>query len=115
MPRVKRGTTHVKHRKGILKLAKGFKWGRKKRIRLARTAITKAGANAFRGRRQKKHLAKANWAVSINAGVRPLGVTYSVLRDKLRKADIELDRKTLSTLAKDYPEVLAQLVKAISK
>lgn len=113
MPRVKRGVTHVKRRKSLLKKAKGFKWGRKNRIRLAKTAVTKAGANAFRGRKQKKRLAKANWAVSINAGVRPLGMTYSVMRDKLHKKNIELDRKSLADLAKRYPAVLEALVKTL--
>ena len=114
MPRVKRGVAHVKRRKNLLKRAKGYKWGRKNRIRLAKTAVTRAGVNAFRGRRQKKRLAKANWAVSINAGVRPLGITYSKLRDKLHKQNIELDRKSMAELAKRYPAVLEQLVKALS-
>ncbi|HBY74080.1 MAG TPA: 50S ribosomal protein L20, partial [Candidatus Kerfeldbacteria bacterium] len=65
------------------------------------------------GRRQKKRLNKANWAVSINAGVRPLGMKYSTLRDKLRKQNIELDRKSLADLAKRYPAVLEQLVKTL--
>ena len=113
MPRVKRGVTHVKRRKNLMKKAKGFKWGRKNRIRLAKTAVTKAGVNAFRGRKQKKRLAKANWAVSINAGARPLGISYSKLRDKLNKAHIELDRKSMAELAKRFPAVFEALVKSV--
>jgi large subunit ribosomal protein L20 len=113
MPRVKRGVAHVKRRRNLLKRAKGFKWGRKNRIRLAKAAVTRAGVNAFRGRKQKKRLAKANWAVSINAGVRPLGMSYSVLRSKLRTKNIELDRKSLADLAKRYPSVLEALVKSL--
>ena len=33
MPRVKRGNVRAKKRKAILSQAKGFKWGRKKKIR----------------------------------------------------------------------------------
>lgn len=113
MPRVKRGTMHVKRRSNLLKRAKGFKWGRKKRIRLARTAVTKAGANAFRGRRQKKHVNKAIWNTRINAASRPLGVSYSQLRAKLRQHNILLDRKTLATLANNFPTVFAQLLKQL--
>lgn len=113
MPRVKRGTMHVKRRRNLLKRAKGFKWGRKTRIRLARTAVTRAGVNAYRGRKQKKRDAKANWNISINAGVRPFGLSYSALRGKLRKKNITLDRKSLSTLAKAYPKVLELLVKSL--
>ena len=43
MARVKRGTMHTKRRKNILKQAKGFMWGRKNRIKLAKTAVIKAG------------------------------------------------------------------------
>jgi large subunit ribosomal protein L20 len=75
--------------------------------------VTRAGVNAYRGRKQKKRDAKANWNVSINAGVRPLGLSYSALRAKLRAKNIILDRKSLSTLAKDYPKVFAQLVKSL--
>lgn len=113
MPRVKRGTMHVKRRKNLLKRAKGFKWARKKRIRLAKTAVTKAGANAFRGRRQKKHVNKALWNTRINAGSRPLGLSYSQLRAKLRKHNIVLDRKVLSTLANNFPAVFEKLVKEL--
>lgn len=113
MPRVKRGTMHVKRRRNLLKRAKGFKWGRKKRIRLARTAVTKAGVNAYRGRKQKKRDAKALWNIRISAGSRPLGLSYSKLRAKLRTHQIVLDRKTLSTLAEVYPKVFEQLVKQL--
>lgn len=115
MPRVKRGVTHVKRRHNLLKRAKGFKWGRKNRIRLAKTAVTRAGVNAYRGRKQMKRLSKANWAVSINAGVRPLGLNYSKLRAQLRLQNIELDRKSLAELAKRYPAVFEQLVKSLWK
>ena len=54
MPRVKRGTTHVKRRKNLLKKTKGYNWGRKKLVRLASTAVKKAGQHALRDRRKKK-------------------------------------------------------------
>ena len=54
MPRVKRGMIHAKNRRNILKQAKGYKWGRKKLIKLAKTAVTRAGAFALKDRRTKK-------------------------------------------------------------
>ena len=47
MPRVKRGTTHTKRRKNILKQTKGYKWGRKKNIKQAKEAILHAGTHAL--------------------------------------------------------------------
>lgn len=54
MSRVKRGTTHVKKRKKLLKKVKGFKWGRKNLIRLAKTAAIKAGAHSYVDRKKKE-------------------------------------------------------------
>ncbi len=104
---------HVKRRRALLKRVKGFKWGRKKRIRLARTASLKAGVNAFRGRRQKKRDAKALWNIQINAASRLGGLSYSELRSKLRQKNIQLDRKSLANLARTYPVVFDHLVKQL--
>ena len=42
MARIKRGTTANKRRKKVLKAAKGFKWGRKAKYRLAKEALQHA-------------------------------------------------------------------------
>ena len=70
MPRVKRGTSHVKKRKKLLSQAKGFKWGRKKLIKTAKTAVTKAGAHAYKSRKVKKRINRRLWQIQINAACR---------------------------------------------
>ena len=115
MPRVKRGTQHTKHRRNLLAKTKGMMWGRKSKIKLARTAMLKAGAYAYRDRRNKKRLFRRLFQVRINAGVRPYGISYSRFMDALKKAGILLDRKILSTLAKDKPMVFEGLVKQVTK
>ena len=110
MPRVKRGTHHVKHRRNLLKKVKGYKWGRKSKIKLARTAVLKAGVHAYRDRRNKKRSFRRLWQIRINAAVRPQGLSYSRFIDGLKKAKIGLDRKILSTLAVEHPEVFNQIV-----
>ncbi len=115
MPRVKRGTHHTKRRHNILKRAKGFKWGRKSKLKLAKTAVTKAGMHAYRDRRVKKRTARALWSIKINAAARLHNTTYSRLISALKKQNILLDRKILSQLAERYPEVLAQLLKQTTK
>ena len=113
MPRVKRGVIHAKNRKNILKEAKGFKWGRKKLIKLAKTATTKAGAYAFRDRRAKKRTTRALWQVQLNAAVREHGMSYSKFIGGLKKAKIELDRKVLAELARKEPKVFAKIVEKV--
>lgn len=113
MPRVKRGVIHTKNRRGILKRAKGFKWGRKKLIKVAKTAVTKADAYAFRDRRAKKRTMRGLWQIQLNAAVREHGISYSKFIDGLKKAKIELDRKVLSELARKEPKIFAQIVAKI--
>jgi len=115
MPRVKRGTQHTKRRRNILTRAKGFKWGRKKLIKIAKTAVKKAGAHSYRDRRVKKRTRRALWQVKINAAARANGTTYSAFMNALAKANIELDRKVLSQIAADKPDVFAGIVKDIIK
>ncbi|MBI5466675.1 MAG: 50S ribosomal protein L20 [Candidatus Kerfeldbacteria bacterium] len=108
--RIKRGVAHVKHRKNILKKAKGFKWGRKNQIRKAKMAITRAGRHAARHRRLKKREFRTLWQIRINAAARLNGTTYSQLMHKFAVAKIAVDRKILSQLAIEHPQVFAALV-----
>jgi large subunit ribosomal protein L20 len=115
MPRVKRGTQHVKRRKNLLKKTKGYKWGRKSKIKVARIASIKAGAYAYRDRRNKKREFKKLWQIRINAAVREEGLSYSRFMDMLKKAGVELDRKILSQIAMNYPTVFKKLLAEVSK
>ena len=115
MPRVKRGVLHAKRRKNTLKTAKGFQRGRKKLIKLANTAVIKAGANAFRDRKTKKREFRKLWIMRINAAAREHGMSYSVFMRGLSLAGVELDRKVLADLAvreKDSFGKLVELAKA---
>jgi len=110
MPRVKRGTQHVKHRKGILKNTKGFRGGLKNRIKIAKTASTKAGAHAYRDRRVKKRTSRRLWQIRINAAVRKLGLSYSAFTGLLKKKEVAIDRKVLSEIAQQKPETFKTIV-----
>jgi large subunit ribosomal protein L20 len=113
MPRVKRGKGHLKKRKALLKRVKGFEGGRRKLIKLAKTADTKAGAHAYRDRRVKKRDMRRLWQTRINAGVRNLGLTYSTFIGGLKAKQVQLDRKVLSELAKDEPKVFEKIVEFV--
>ena len=110
MPRVKRGTQHVKRRKNLLKRVKGYSWGRKSKIRLARPAMLKAGVHAFRDRRAKKRTFRNLWTIKINAAVREFGLSYSRFIDLLKKANIAIDRKVLAQIAEKQPAIFSKIV-----
>jgi large subunit ribosomal protein L20 len=99
MPRVKRGvTSHARHKK-VLEQAKGYRGRRKSAYKVAKQAVIRAGAMAYRDRRQRKRQMRALWIVRINAAARENGLSYSLLMNGLRKAEIGLDRKVLADLA----------------
>jgi large subunit ribosomal protein L20 len=115
MPRVKRGTTHVKKRRSLLAKTKGYKWGRKNKIKQAKEAVVKAGAHAYVDRRKKKRTSRQLWQVKINAFAREHGFSYSKLIDSLKKNKIEVDRKILADLAVNNKEILAGMIEEIKK
>lgn len=110
MPRVKRGKIALKRREKILKYTKGFKWGRKSKERAAKEALLHAWTHAYRDRRVKKRTARGLWQIQLNAAVREHGLNYSKFMHGLKKAGIELDRKVLSELAREHPEVFKEVV-----
>ena len=87
----------------MLARTKGFRHGGKSKERLARERLLHAGVHAFHDRRKKKRNFRKLWQIQINAAAREHGLSYSVFMGKLTKAKIELDRKILAELARDYP------------
>lgn len=115
MTRIKGGLLHRKRRSGILKHTKGYRWGRKSKIKVAKVAKMKAGQHAFADRRKKKRTMRQLWTVRLNAAVRKHNLSYSKFIDLLKKANVELDRKVLSQLALKYPKVFDKLVESVAK
>jgi large subunit ribosomal protein L20 len=115
MSRVKRAVQARKHRKNILKHAKGFSYGRKSHFKLAKDALRHAWTYAYRDRKTKKRLFRNLWNIQINALARQNGITYSRLIEGLKKHKMELDRKVLSELANQYPEVFIKVVEEVKK
>lgn len=110
MSRVKRGTIHTKKRRKLLKQVKGYKWGRKNLIRLAKTAATKAGAHAYVDRKKKKRNNRGLWQIKINAFVRKYDLSYSQFIYLLKRNKVNLDRKILADLAVKNKKILEKII-----
>ena len=115
MARVKRGTTAHKRRKHLLKYAKGFRWGRKSKYKLAKDALYHAWRYAYRDRKAKKRDFRRLWQVQISAACQQSGLSYSKFIAGLKKNKIELDRKILSGLAQNHPEIFEKILETIKK
>ena len=113
MPRSVNNVASRAKRKRIMKLAKGF-FGRKKNVwTVAKNAIEKGLAYAYRDRKQKKREFRAVWIQRINAGVRAHGLSYSEFMGKLKKSGIDLNRKVLADLAMNHPAAFDAVVKKL--
>lgn len=110
MTRVKRGNVARKRRKKILKLAKGYRGSHSKLFRIANQQVMKALRNAYRDRRKRKRDFRRLWITRINAAARLQGISYSQLINKLKQANIQLNRKVLAHLAIIDPEAFAKVV-----
>jgi len=115
MVRVKRGKAAHKRRRHLLKYAKGFRWGRKTKYRQAKEALYHAWEYAYRDRKAKKREFRKLWQIQINAACRPQGISYSKFIDGLKKNKIGLDRKILSQLAQNYPQIFEKIAEKVKK
>ena len=110
MPRVKTGSKRRQKRKKILKLAKGYRGGRKNLRRTAMDAIDKALNYAYAHRRTRKRQFRRLWIARINAAARIHGMSYSQLIYGLNQAGVELNRKVLADLAVNDETAFAEIV-----
>jgi large subunit ribosomal protein L20 len=110
MARVKRGvTTHARH-KEMVKMGKGYVGRASTNFRIAIEKVEKALRYAYRDRRARKRDFRSLWIQRINAGVREHDMTYSRFMSGLKRAGIELDRKSLADLAALEPAAFKALV-----
>src|SRR5215510_14080299 len=112
VPRVKRGSKRRERRKKILSLAKGYFLTKGKLYRSAQQAIDRAGNFAYVGRRQKKRDFRRLWIIRINAAARLHDLSYSQFIAGLKRAGIELDRKSLADIAATDPAAFGKLVES---
>ena len=113
MARVKGAMMTRKRRNATLKLAKGY-WGAKsKHFKMAKQAVMKSGNYAFAGRKQKKRAYRTMWIARLSAAVAPYGLNYSTFMNGVKKAGIEMNRKSLSEMAIQDATAFAALVEQV--
>lgn len=115
MARVKRGSVLQKRHKKIIKFAKGFRGSKSRIFIAANQAVIQAWRNAYRDRRKRKRDFRRLWILRINAACRSQGISYSRFINGLSKANIDLNRKTLSQMCIEDPAAFAGLVDTAKK
>jgi len=112
MPRVKRGTVRRQKRKKLSKITKGFFQNKSKLYKFAKEAVDRAGNFAYVGRRRKKRDFRRLWITRINAAAREHDLSYSQFIAGLKRAGVDLDRKSLAEIAATDPQAFGKLVES---
>ena len=113
--RTRKGAARRQANKRLLKRASGYVGGRRKLLRTAKETLIRAGVFAFRDRRAKKRQFRRLWITRLSAACAQHDIRYSQFIYGLNKANIQLDRKTLSEMAIHDPggfQVVVEKVKA---
>lgn len=119
MTRVKRGFVARARRKRVLKLAKGFRGSHSVLYRTAQQRVLRALSLSYSDRRQFKREIRSLWIRRINSALALEGqkstsskpLNYSGFINKLKKANIELNRKVLSQFAVFDPVVFSTITR----
>ncbi len=115
MARIKRGTVSKRRHNKLLDLTKGFRGTKSTLVREAKAASLHAGQYAYNGRKERKSDFRSLWIIRIGEAAKQQGISYSVFINKLKKANIELDRKILSSLVAEDPAAFKQVVDLAKK
>jgi len=105
-----KGPSSKKHKKKILKLAKGYYGAKHRSYRRAKEQVLRSLQYEYRDRRLRKREFRRLWIQRINAAARLNGLSYSKFINGLKKAGVDLDRKVLADIAVNDPEGFAKLV-----
>jgi large subunit ribosomal protein L20 len=108
--RTTKGSARNRAKNRLFKKTKGYRGGRGTLLRTAKETLVRAEVYAFRDRRARKRDFRKLWIIRINAAARERGLRYSELIAGLKRASIDLDRKTLSEMAIHDPAAFDAVV-----
>ena len=110
--RTRKGAARNQAKKRLFKRAKGYRGGRGNLLRTVKETLIRAGVYAYRDRKVRKRSFRRLWITRISAACQMREINYSTFINGLKKAKIELDRKSLSEIAICDPEGFDKIVEA---
>lgn len=113
--RTLKGAARNKAKRRLLNKTKGYRGGRRNLLRTAKETLVRSAAYAYRDRRVRKREFRKLWIIRLNAAARARGLRYSELIHGLLKANIQLDRKSLSEMAIHDPEAFDAVVAEVKE
>ena len=99
MARIKRAVAAKKKRRTVMHRAKGYYGAASRTYKHAKEQVQHSLQYQYRDRRNKKREIRRLWITRISAAVAPYGMNYSTFMNGVKKAGIEMNRKSLSEMA----------------
>lgn len=99
-----------KRHKKIIKLSKSCKGSLSNLFIAANQTVLKALKNSYKGRKDKKRLYVKLWTNRINATCRNNNTTYTLLKEKIHKKNIDLNRKIIAKISNIDDEMVKKLI-----
>ena len=112
MARVSSTPVRLARKRRLVKVAKGYRGARSKQYKVMKETVHRGWQYAYIHRRLRKRDFRRLWILRINAACRARDFMYSRLVAGLKKADIELNRKSLSELAIHDPKAFDEIAAA---
>ncbi|MEM9409943.1 MAG: 50S ribosomal protein L20 [Planctomycetota bacterium] len=113
--RTSKGSARTRAKRRLFKRAKGYRGGRGNLLRTVKETLIRSGVYAYRDRKVRKRQFRRLWITRINAACRMRGLRYSQFINGLKKAAVELDRKSLAEIAVCDPKGFDVIVDAAKK
>ncbi len=112
--RVKGGTTRKKRHKKVLKSTKGYRMTKSKLYKVANEARLHAGQYSHAHRQKRTGQMKKLWIKRINAAAGNHDMKYSEFANKLKKNNVNLNKRLLAEIALENPKTFENILKEIS-
>ncbi len=111
--RVKGGTVRKRRHNKIIAKTKGYRMTKSKLYKVAHEAYMHAGQYSYNDRRKRAAQFRNLWITRLNAACKLNGIQYKDFIAGLKKKNSELNRKVLSDIAINNPEVFSFIVKSL--
>ena len=111
--RVKGGTVRKRRHNKVLAQTKGYRMTKSKLYKFSHEALMHAGQYSYNDRKKRAGDFRKLWITRINAACKNNGIQYKDLISGLKKKKSELNRKVLSDIAINNPEVFSFIVKSL--
>ena len=111
--RTKTGTVRKRKHNKVLAKTKGYRMTKSKLYKVAHESVMHAGQYSYNDRRKRGAQFRTVWISRLNAACKNNGIQYNDLISKMKKRNIELNRKVLSDIAVNNPEVFSTIIKSL--